>query len=248
MLALPGCERDRKPAPAEHKAEVAPKPAAPVPIRDDSLDRQGMILAVLHTMTSAALGRDDAAAQRQLRGRKFSVRIRFGCPGIADPDRSWTYDENKHVLRVKLRSTLTEDSLPKSDLLTKEYQGVVGFALGRPWLLDSGCPVAGFGAVATAEPIIVIAQLFTDADSRVQRPQRDYELTKQMEPDQQPTAGLDLLVSGRLTGLADGRPIHCAAQGGAPACIVSARIDRVAVEDPASKELLGEWGSGASSQ
>ena len=198
-------------------------------------------------MTDAALGRDDAAAQRQLRGRKFSVRIRFGCPGVTNPDRSWSYDDKKQVLRVKVRSTLTSDGLPKSDLLAKDYQGVVGFALARPWLLSAGCPAPGFDAVASGEPAILIAQLFTDADSRVQRPQRDYELTKAIEPNEQPGDGLDLLLSGRLAELADGRPIHCAAQAGAPACLVSARIDRVAIENPASGELLGEWGSGTSS-
>jgi len=244
MFVLPACHREQKAKPTEHKEEPAAKPAAPAPMRDDSLDREGVILAALQAMTDAAIGHDDAEGQRELRGRKFSVRIRFGCPGAADPDRSWSYDENKHVLRVKVRSSLTDEGLPKSDLLTKEHQGVVGFALGRPWLLTAGCPVAGFGAVATAEPVIVVAQLFTEADSRVQRPQRDYDLTKQVEPDQQPSDGLDLVVSGRLTELADGRPIHCAAQGGAPACIVSARIDRVAVENPATEELLGEWGSG----
>jgi hypothetical protein len=98
--------------------------------------------------------------------------------------------------------------------------------------------------VATAQPGIVIAQLFTEGDSRVQRPQREYRLTRPINPNQQPSDGLDLVLSGRLAELADGRPIHCAAKDGAPACLVSARIDRVAIENPASGELLGEWGSG----
>jgi len=249
MVVLPACQREPDAKPPQHKAEPASRPAAPkpaaAPIHDDSLDRQGVILATLHALTDAALGHDDAETQRALGGRKFSVRIRFGCPGVTDPDRTWTYDAKQKVLRVKVHSSLTDKALPKSDLLAAEYQGIVGFALGRPWLLSPGCPVAGFGAVAPAEPTIVVAQVFTEADSRVQRPQRDYELTKALEPNEQPSDGLDLILSGRLAELGDGRPIHCAAQAGAPACIVSARIDRVAIENPSSGELLGEWGTGA---
>jgi hypothetical protein len=246
MFVLPACDRGRDTAPVEHKTEPAAKPAAaaPAPIGDDSLDRKGMILAVLGAMSDAALGRQDAEAQRALGGRKFAVRIRFGCPGADDPDRGWSYDDKKGVLRVNVRSVLTEDSIPASDLLARDYQGMVGFALGKPWLLSAGCPRGGFDAVATAQPGIVIAQLFTVGDSPVQRPQREYRLTRPTDPNQQPSDGLDLLLSGRLAELADGRPIHCAAKDGAPACLVSARIDRVAIENPASGKLLGEWGSG----
>jgi hypothetical protein len=245
MFALSACHREREAASAEHKAQTPPKPAVPAPIRDDSLNRESVILAAFRAMTSAALGHRDADVQRDLRGRKFSVRIRFGCPGASDPDRGWSYDDKKQVLRVRLRSSLTDGQVPKSDLLDKEYQGMVGFALGRPWVLGPGCPTAGFNEVAPSEPAIVIAQLFTEGDSRVQRPKREYELTKPIEPTEKPTDGLDLVLSGRLAELADGRPIHCAAKDGAPACIVSARIDRVAIENPASEELLGEWGSGS---
>ena len=69
---LAACNREREAKPWEHKAEpaakpAAPKPAAPVAIRDDSLDREAVILAALHALTDAALGRDDAVAQRELR-------------------------------------------------------------------------------------------------------------------------------------------------------------------------------------
>lgn len=247
LCVVAACQRQPEAKPPQHKAAAPAEPAPPA-IRDDSLDRQAVIVAALQAMTSAALGQNDAAAQRALRGRKFAIRIRFGCPGITDPDRGWSYDQKKHVLRVKVQSGTTEGALPKSDLLASEYQGGVGFTLGRPWLLGAGCPVGGFAAAAPAGPAIVIAQLFTDSDSRVLRPKRDYELTKAIEPNQQPGDGLDLVLSGRLAELSDGRPIHCAAEAGAPACIVSATIDRVAIENPSSGELLGEWGTGASSQ
>lgn len=247
-ILLAACRGESERRQPEHKAEPAPAPTKPPLIRDDRMDREAVILAVLRAATAAALGKDDREAQRALKGRKLTVRIRFGCTGIADPDRSWSFDEAKQVLRVKVRSSLTEDALPPSDLLRSSYEGGVGFALGRPWLLTAGCPAAGFGAMAGGEPTIVLAHLFTAADSRVQRPEREYTLTKQLEPEGKPAEGLDLVLSGRLAELADGRPIHCAAQDGPPACIVSTRMDRVAIENPATGELLGEWGAGAASQ
>jgi hypothetical protein len=247
-LAMSACRGESESQQPHNRVEPTAKPSKPAAFREDTLDREGVILAAFHATTAAALGRDDKDAQRELRGRKFSVRIRFGCPGFEDPDRGWSYDEARKVLRVKVRSGLTSESLPASDLVGHTYQGVVGFTLGRPWLLTAGCPAQPFGAMAAGEPTIVIAQLFTAADSRPQRPERAYELTQAIEPNEQPSDGLDLVLSGRLAELPDGRPIHCAAQEGAPACIVSTKIDRVAIENPASGDVLGEWGPGAGTQ
>ena len=247
-LVVGACRGESQRPPPEHKAEPAAKPTEPSPGRADTLDREDIILAALHATTSAALGRDDREAQRELKGRKFAVRIRFGCPGMKDPERSWTYDAEKQVIRVKVQSMLTEEALPASDLLRSGYEGAAGFIVGKPWLLTAGCPVGGFASVGASEPTMVIAQLFTQADSRVQRPQHSYELTKQLKPEDQPSEGLDFVLSGRLAELPDGRSIHCAAQDGPPACIISATIDRLAIESPASHDVLGEWGAGAAAQ
>lgn len=242
----PATQPDKREAPAPAPAP-APKPA-PALVHDDTLDREGVILAALHATTAAALGKDDSEAQRALKGRQFTIRIPFGCPGSTRPDRSWTYDADKKVLRVKVESDLTGEGLPVSDLLRRDYEGGVGFMIGRPWLLTAGCPKPGFGGMAAGQPTVLVAQLFTDTDSRVQRPEQSYELTKQLEPAEAPTNGLDLVIAGRLAELSDGRPIHCAAQDGPPACIVSARIDRVSIANPVTGTVLGEWGNGGAPQ
>jgi hypothetical protein len=252
--ASAGCSRgDAPPADPRQNSTAAAPAAAPPPapvVREDTLDREAIIIAALRAATAAALGTDDSKAQAAVRGRKFALRIRFGCPGFSSANRGWTYDEKAKVLRVNVRSDLTEAELPASDLLRRAYQGAVGFTLDRPWLLAPGCPVpeSGFGAASSGGATLVIAQLFTDADSRVQRPERVYQLTKPVEPEERPGAGLDLVISGRLAELSDGRPIHCAARDGAPACLVAAKIDRVAIENPADGALLGEWGSGVASR
>ena len=231
------------------QANATEKPATPAPkpviVTENVLDREAVILAALRAVTAAALGNDDRAAQQELRGRKFAVRLRFACPGMSDPMRTASYDAKQQILRVGVQSDLTGEKLPASDLLRRDYEGAVGFTFGKPWLLAAGCPSPAFAAMASAEPTIVLAQMFTAEESRVQRPVATYELTKTLKPEDAPQGGLDLVLSGRLTELSDGRPIHCAAADGPPACIVSGRIDQVAIENPESGEVLGEWGLGA---
>jgi hypothetical protein len=252
-LLISGCSRP------EHDARVstapenaaendgASEPAAPI-LRENVLDREGVIIAALHAATAAALGQDDREPQSELKGRRFSVRMRFACPAITNPARIAAYDSKGQVLRVKVQSDLTNQSLPASDLLRTGHEGAVGFILSQPWLLSAGCPAPGFAAMSSGEPSIVLAQLFTAEESRAQRPASSYELTKALKPEEAPRDGLDLVISGRLSELSDGRPIHCAARDGAPACVVAAKIDRVAVERPEGGETLGEWGTGLAPQ
>ena len=240
-----GCSEPRDKPGQTNVAESPPPAPKPVTVTENVLDREALIFAVLRAATAAALGTDDRAVQSTLKGRKFEVRLRFACPGMTDPSRSATYDAKEQVLRVKVQSDLTGDALPASDLLRRDYEGAVGFTFGKPWLLEAGCPSAAFAAMASAEPTIVLAQLFTADESRPQRPVATYQLTKSLKPDDAPRQGLDLVLSGRLAELSDGRPIHCAATDGPPACVVSGRIDRVAIENPETGEVLGQWGLGA---
>jgi hypothetical protein len=227
--------------PTQQPVEADAKPAV---LTENTLDREGMIIAALHAMTAAALGQEDVNAQSELKGRKFEVRMRFGCPGLANATRSLAYDDKEQVLRAKVTSDLTDQPLPVSDLLYRKYEGAVGFVLGQPWLLSAGCPRSDFAGMASGQPTIVLAQLFTADESRAQRPGSSYELTKPMKPAEVPRQGLDLLVSGRLAELADGRAVHCGVHDGAPACLVAGKIDRVAILRAGSDDVLGEWGQG----
>lgn len=236
----PDNEQSKQGSPATNQAlrtaEPLPKPEAP-------LDREGLILAVLRAATAAALGQNDAKAQSVLKGRRFEVRIRFGCSGD-DPKApsGWTFDAAKSVLRTRVRADVDSNAPPASDLLQGEYEGAVGFTLRRPWMLTDGCPDPKFAPMADG-PAMTVMQLFTSSDSRVQRPESSYEAVAQVKEDQLPTQGLNLVLSGRLEPFADERAIRCAATDGAPACIVSSVIDRVSIEDPVRGDVLGEWGS-----
>jgi hypothetical protein len=245
LLLLASCSR---PAPREEtgtgEANRVAQRSEQAVIAENQLDREDVILAALDATTAAALGKDDHAAQAQLKGRKFEVRLRFGCPGMSKMARSLAYDDKEQVLRAKVSSDLAEQPLPMSDLLYRTYEGGVGFVLGQPWLLSAGCPQGDFAKMISGQPTIVLAQLFTADESRAQRPGGEYALTKPMEPEEVPKEGLDLIVSGRLTELADGRSIHCGARDGAPVCLVAGKIDRVAFTRPGSDQPLGEWGLG----
>jgi hypothetical protein len=107
-------------------------------------------------------------------------------------------------------------------------------------MLTAGCPDPKF---AMQGPDISVVQLFTDSDSRVQRPEPFHETVTPVKPEEVPSEGLSLVVSGRLEPLADGRAVRCSATVGTPVCIISTLIDRVAIEDPARAVVLGEWGA-----
>lgn len=93
---------------------------------------------------------------------------------------------------------------------------------------------------------IGIAQFFTEADSRTtRREQRPYAVTKGLAEGEQPSAqGYNLVLSGRLRP-AQGKVINCrsTAPDRPPDCVVSAQFDRVFIERPDTKEVLGEWTS-----
>lgn len=100
-----------------------------------------------------------------------------------------------------------------------------------------------------AWPKVGIVQFFTETDPRTRRHgMRPYETVKTLGPTQPLSSqGFNLVISGRLRALAaqpGQRVIACASRGAdhPPDCIVSARIDRVRIERPDTKEILAEWG------
>jgi hypothetical protein len=244
LLAAAGCDR-KTPDQAQNRGAPAlstAKPAASIPLPEPKLEREQLIVAALRAISAAALGTNDAEAQKDLKGREFELRLRFGCPGAAGtPSRSWSYDEKSHALRAHFDADLSATHVAGSDLLLKSYEGVVGFTIERPLLLSAGCPTPQFATNSASEPTIAVAQLFTSDDSRVQRPEKTYEITKVIDQSNKPTQGLDLVVAGRLATLSDGRMIHCAALDGPAACIIGAKFDRVAIENPVNRAVLGEW-------
>lgn len=246
LFGVQGCHPESSQPSRNVAAPAAAQPpqerTTAIPLPQPTLRREQLVFGALKALSAAALVQNDADAQKQLNGRAFELHLRFGCPGLpANPSRTVSYDASNQVLRVHVRADLAANSVPASDLLLKGYEGAAGFVVERPLLLSAGCPAQQIGPVTQVEPTIAVAQMFTEQDSRVQRPQQSYDLTKKIDESQKPAQGLDLVIEGRLAALSDDRPIHCAFAQGPPACIIGAKFDRVSIQNPVDGSTIGEW-------
>ena len=77
---------------------------------DLPLDRQGLLIAMLQASSAAVLGADDATQQEGLKGRRFVIKMRFGCPDATGAlERRWSHDEKSGALRVSVRPDIDQD-------------------------------------------------------------------------------------------------------------------------------------------
>ena len=134
------------------KNGVQPLPA--LPVVDPPMDREALLLAVARAASSAGLGLDDSSTQRKLDGRRFEVRLRFGCKPDgtatdADGRFSVRFDEKDRTLRLRASPDLGLDDAPVEALgktaegasgEAKVIEAAEGFWIRRPWLLADGCP------------------------------------------------------------------------------------------------------------
>lgn len=260
-------------APAE---EPATNLAAKVPLPAAVMDRAALLQAVSQARSAAAVGADDRDAQRQLDGKQFEVRIRFGCRGPApspdDASLGWTFDAKKRVLRIRATPTVDAADPAIASATPDNIEAVEGFWIPRPWVLLPVCPAPAPQPQPAAEgqssppkkdakpqpspeprgqasievlPRVAIAQFFTAEDARTRRrDHRPYEAVKTIEEGAEVgSGGFNLVLSGRLRAIGDGRVIRCnaAAPDRPPDCVISSRVDRVRFEQPTSGEVLAEW-------
>ena len=97
-------------------------------------------------------------------------------------------------------------------------------------------------------PRIGIAQFFTSEDPRSRRRgTRPYQAAHTLKEGQALSSqGYNLVLSGRLRALPGKGVIHCAVRSPdtPPECIVSAEFLRVWIEQPDTREVIAEWGTG----
>lgn len=145
LTSVPAC-RGSEPLNETNAAEPQPATnlAAKVPLPEAPMDRAALMQAVFQARSAAAAGQDDSQAQRQLDGKQFEVRIRFGCRGpvnvAAKPVLGWSYDEKAKVLRIRAASTIASDDPALSSANLQGVETVEGFWIPRPWLLQPVCP------------------------------------------------------------------------------------------------------------
>lgn len=138
---------------------AVPRPSPPI-------DRATLLAAVAKAASATAAGQPADAGQRDLDGRQFELRIRFGCRGPA-PDLArawlgWSYDEEERTMRVRAAPTIASDEPLVEALAAGEVEAVEGFWIPRPWLLEPLCPARAAPAPEPAAPSAEPAALQSD--------------------------------------------------------------------------------------
>lgn len=220
--------------------QLVPPPVIPRP--EPPMDRAALLTAVFKARSAAATGSDDMAEQAALDGKTFTFRVRLGCtlqaPGTADAAATW--DPETRRVELSARRDLTIADPVAAAIAGDAFEAVEGFWVPDAWVLAPHCGNRGPGGANVA-----IAQFFTADDPRTARQEgRPYRAREELPEGATPEAGSwDLVVHGRLNKIGDGRVIVCRepTPGAAPACIVSARFDRVEIVNHRTSTQLAEW-------
>ncbi len=233
--------------PEDENVAAPPSVDAPAPVKreiplpDLALDRESLLVTMLTAAGSAMTGLDDEEAQKALNGRRFELRMRFGCPG-ADPaaTRRWSFDQKSDALKVTVKPDLSIE-VPGADEDTKPTT-LSGFSVPRPLLLANGCPLPEYRGIDPGARINFALVQAADPDApRARALLASYDIVKKISPEAAPNGGLDLFLSGRIEADTQGRTITCSPAGGQVRCLARATFDRIAIEDPASSTLVAEW-------
>lgn len=165
-LGVSACQPASENAVIQNESKNSILPMPPLPAVERPMDREALLFAVTRAASAAALNIDDGAEQRKLEGKKFELRIRFGCttvPEVADSEGRFSvrFDERERTLRLsalpdlRVNDTIvqaivrnaTKDGSSEDESQGKQIEAVEGFWIRRPWLLADGCPVSAPAAV-----------------------------------------------------------------------------------------------------
>lgn len=246
-----------RPTPAPPPAPVveAPPPvvaAAPAKAPAAPIGRADLVAAAQSAASAYAAGETDGSAD--LVGRRFTVRLAFGCNGPAlDPGPAQAYyqvDATAETIRLVARPAIWSDlPLVRAAPTPKATEVVEGFWISRPWLAKDGCPRRRqIAPPATPTPVeapsLGLAMFHAaDASRTTRRRERPYEHVIKLAPkpgDQNQTYAL--VLEGRIAGFADGAAIHCWSESAdhRPICLYGVDIDRVAFEG-GDGAVLADW-------
>lgn len=241
---------------------VAPPAAAPKAAPDPApissvLGRSDIMALASAAADAAAAGRAPGPEVAQAAGRRFELRLPFGCNGPApessDAGMRWRYDAADQALRVHVDpvSWSADDWWPRDT--PEEVDAIEGFWISRPWTSSEACPASGqTPSAAGSEPVMLpgqtlaIGQMFFASGGRGgRRDGEPYEAVVRV-PENQLSAskGFHLQLSGRIARTPGGGPVQCRQPERPeqrPVCLISVVIDEVAIENAASGAPLATW-------
>lgn len=252
---------------SERQLVVAPPSPVPLPAAeppavdsqaDRLLDRGDLIALVAQAADATAAGKALPPDIAQARGRRFAIRLPFGCAGAADPDSlapmRWRYDEGEKALRLHAAPVAwtTGDWWPTPLAAPVSIEAIEGFWLERPWTSSDACPPAEVQVQSDVSPgppptrTLALAQFFKADDARRGRREgKAFEAVLKVAPDAvRAEQGFRLRVSGRIENIPDGAPVLCHQRAGPdqrPVCVIAMTVDEVAIENGVSGEVLATW-------
>lgn len=252
-LALGGCggapqvANENVAAPVNTAAEPALPIPLPVPL--PVLTRGDLIKAAAAATDAIAGGTAVAPGNAALLGRRFEVRLPFGCDGPAVDDTGWagwTVNPETDALKLSARSELSgDDPWVQAVANGTEFETAEGFWVRRPWTGAETCPAPLEAREPAEAETLALIQLFTaDAPRTRQRGNRPYASTTKV-PDEERALPrrYRLLLEGRVAGFADRQPIRCTQASGSarPRCAIAVAFDRVAFEEAGTGTIIAEW-------
>lgn len=244
-------------------APPAAEPASkPVSVPEPSalagpLGRSDLINLTAAAADATAAGRPLGADVAQAAGRRFELRLPFGCSGPAAENSGaamrWRYDAEDQALRFHVDPVTWSGDEWWTGASATAIETIKGFWITRPWTGSEACPMPGERTFAPgAEPVtlpgqtLAVGQVFFAQGARGgSRDDEPYEAVVRVPEDELNTSeGFRLRVSGRIAGNRGIGPVQCRQPGGPeqrPICLVSVVMDEVAIENPASGETLATW-------
>lgn len=245
-----------EPAPAH----VPPPPAAPPPPSPppaETVLNRSELLKEAGAIAAAYAGDGDAPAEGKdpLAGRRFEIRIPFGCEGPqAGPGAAQTFyefDPEKRTVRLVARPAVWTTLPMIQELEAADIEAVEGFWVPHPWSYAEACPKRSEKPVPAAPTppaaqTLGLARLFEAGGSRVQRRgERPFEhVMKLREDERRPLAeGYRLVLAGRVSSFPTGRVARCWSESPdhRPVCLYAVEFDRVAFESGKDGRLIAEW-------
>lgn len=235
--------------------------AAPAATPPSVLDRAGIIALAAQAADAAAAGQAVPAAVADADGRRFDLRLPFGCEGPVAPDSPaplrWSYDERAETLRVTATPVTWSAEAWGLSATDGAIDAIEGFVVAQPWTSSPDCPARSAElpspSPAADLPELAVGQVHFAAGARAGRRDGDaFTAVVRTPRDAVPTdRGLRLRLTGRLTGAGMAAPVQCWQPNGAgtrPACLVGTTGTEVTIENAATGAVIGTWswdGSGA---
>lgn len=270
LIAITGCQRS-DPAPeasaTPEVAEHSPSSTTTAAKSLSALGRADILAAVAAAADEVAAGNPLPQSNLELSDRSFELTLPISCEdGIIGNWGSSRYDPLSKVLRV----TFSRHSWGTETLFTEladghAFETAEGFWIERPWTRSEKCPrtrnskrspdtADDVGVVkndaaapvsARSEQGLALVQYFTsDAPRTLLRGKRPYAYTAKLTEEAAATSrALRIRIQGRITGYADGQPVHCVSRQTSqpPTCAVAVEFGKIALENAVTGETLADW-------